>query len=108
MFKKVFIILTLSLFLISSAGAATISWDFENGNDHLFDLWSVFPAAAWTYDPSIAGDEAITGVGGHTGLPKRVWPGQLAGPINLMDKNPPLMRATRLKPMGPWSTTNPV
>ena len=70
MFKKVFIILTLSLFLISSAGAATISWDFENGNDHLFDLWSVFPAAAWTDDPSIAGDEAITGVGGHTGLPE--------------------------------------
>ena len=69
MCKKFIIVLALSLFLISSAGAGTVSWDFENGNDHRFSLWSVASAVAWFDDPNIAGDESITGVGGHTYLP---------------------------------------
>jgi len=69
MCKKFIIVLALSLLLISSAIAGTVSWDFENGNDHRFDLWSVVSAVPWFDDPNIAGDESITGVGGHTGLP---------------------------------------
>jgi hypothetical protein len=68
--KKIIItVLALSLCLVTSVGAGTISWDFENGNDHRFDLWSVQAAAPWIDDPNIAGDESITGAGGHTGLP---------------------------------------
>ncbi|MHC4511537.1 MAG: discoidin domain-containing protein, partial [Planctomycetota bacterium] len=46
-----------------------IIWDFENGNDHGFTLWSVRPATPAPDDPSTAGDEAVTGVGGPSGLP---------------------------------------
>ncbi|NIN34845.1 MAG: hypothetical protein GTO60_07005, partial [Gammaproteobacteria bacterium] len=69
MCKKFIIVLALSLFLISSTSAATISWDFENGNDHRFSLWSVVSAVGWIDDPNIAGDESLTGAGGHTSLP---------------------------------------
>ena len=84
MCKKFIIALALSLFLISSAGADTISWDFENGNDHRFSLWSVQAASPWTDDPNIAGDESITGAGGHTGLPDAgvAW---TVGPPNQFD-----------------------
>ncbi|HUU16628.1 MAG TPA: hypothetical protein VMW72_05720 [Sedimentisphaerales bacterium] len=69
--KHIIIVLALSLFLISSAGAATISWDFENGNDHRFNLWSAMPGWAMFDDPNTAGDESLTGVGagGIDGLP---------------------------------------
>lgn len=84
MCKKFIIVLVLSLLLISSAGAGTVSWDFENGNDHRFELWSVAGAVAWFDDPNIAGDESITGVGGHTGLPGAgvAW---TVGPPNQFD-----------------------
>ena len=48
---------------------AQIVWDFEDGNDHGFTLWSVVPATPATDDPNTAGDEAVTGVGGSDGLP---------------------------------------
>ena len=66
--KHIIIVLALSLFLISSAGAEVI-WDFENGNDHGFSLWSLMPATPAADDPNIAGDESLTGVGGNNGLP---------------------------------------
>ena len=66
---KKLIVLTLSLCLISSVGAATVNWDFENGNEHYFTLWSVNPATPIPNDPFTAGDETITGVGGPAGLP---------------------------------------
>ena len=69
MSKKSIFILVLSLCLISSAGAATVSWNFERGNDHGFTVWSVFPAGNTIDDPAIAGDELLTGVGGSAGLP---------------------------------------
>jgi hypothetical protein len=69
MCKKFIIVLALSLLLISSAGAETVTWDFENGNDHNFILQSTYYAwPAWD-DPNTAGDESITGVGGAQGLP---------------------------------------
>jgi hypothetical protein len=66
---KKLIVLVVSLCLISSVGAATVNWDFENGNDHRFDLWSVYPAGVAIQDDAIAGDEDLTGVGGPGGLP---------------------------------------
>ena len=70
MYRKTTItVLALSLWLVTSASAGTVRWDFENGNDHRFTLWSVVAAVPWTDDPTIAGDESSTGVGGHTGLP---------------------------------------
>ena len=69
MCKKFIIVLALSLLLISSTHAATISWDFENGNDHHFSLWSVVAPGLSFDDPNIAGDESLTGVGLGFGLP---------------------------------------
>jgi hypothetical protein len=69
MCKKFITVLTLSLLLISSAGAGTVIWDFENGNDHNFILQSTYNAAVGIDDPDTAGDESITGVGGISGLP---------------------------------------
>jgi len=60
----------VSLVAVATAHGDDVIWDFENGNAHRFDLWSVFPAVGWTDDAGIAGDESITGVGGHTGLPE--------------------------------------
>jgi hypothetical protein len=68
MCKKLVFVLTLSLLLISSAGAETVSWDFENGNGHNFDLWSVQAAGLSIDDPTIAGDESLTGAGGAAGV----------------------------------------
>ena len=84
MCKKFIIVLALSLCLISSAGAATVNWDFENGNDHNFNLQCTYSAAAGIDDPNIAGDEAITGVGGFSGLPDNgvAW---TVGPPNQFD-----------------------
>jgi hypothetical protein len=84
MCKKFIIVLALSLFLISSASAGMVSWDFENGNEHRFDLWSVVSAVGWIDDPNIAGDESLTGVGGHTHLPGNgvTW---TIGPPNQFD-----------------------
>lgn len=48
---------------------AQISWDFENGDADGFTLKCINPATPADDDPNIAGDEAITGVGGDNGLP---------------------------------------
>ncbi len=69
MCKKIIFVLTLSLLLISSTGAATVNWNFEEGNGHNFELWCVQPAGLAIDDPTIAGDETLTGVGGASGLP---------------------------------------
>lgn len=62
----------------------TISWDFEGGNDHGFDLRCINPATPAEDDPYIAGDESITGVGGDNGLPGAgvAW---TIGPPNMFD-----------------------
>jgi len=67
--KHIIIVLALSFLLVSSAGAGTVSFDFENGNDHRFNLWSVVSAWVGLDDPNIAGDESLTGAGGAKGLP---------------------------------------
>jgi len=58
---------TLALGAITCGG--DVIWDFENGNDHGFELTCVNPATPASDDPTVAGDEAITGVGGPKGLP---------------------------------------
>jgi len=61
--------LAVSLAVVAPAYGDDIIWDFENGNDHGFTLWSVNPATPAANDPTTAGDEALTGVGGSKGLP---------------------------------------
>ena len=69
--EMIYLILALAISLVGVAPAYgdDIIWDFENGNDHGFTLWSVNPATPAANDPTIAGDESLTGVGGSKGLP---------------------------------------
>ena len=85
---KKLIVLALSLCLISSAGAETVKWDFENGNTHKFNLQSTYLPALAFDDPNIAGDELMTGVGGSKGLPDAgiAW---TVGPPNQFDGQAP-------------------
>ena len=87
---KKLIVLVLSLCVLSSAGADTVIWDFENGNDHLFDLWSVNAGWPSLDDPTIAGDEALTGAGGAVSLPDNgvAW---TVGPPNQFDGQKPVV-----------------
>jgi len=67
--KQTVAVLALSFWLIASASAGTVSWNFEDGDDHGFDLWSLQEVGfAWD-DPNIAGDESLTGAGGLSALP---------------------------------------
>ena len=72
-----YLILTSALILVYSTPTYgnDVIWDFEDGNDHGFTLWSVNPATPAANDPTIAGEEALTGVGGPKGLPDAgvVW-----------------------------------
>ncbi len=61
--------LVVSLVCVAPVHGNDVIWDFENGNDHGFTLWSVNPATPAANDPTIAGEEALTGVGGAKGLP---------------------------------------
>jgi hypothetical protein len=46
---------------ITNAAVLEVNWDFENGNDHGFILWSLVPPIPAPDDPNTAGDEALTG-----------------------------------------------
>ncbi len=77
---KKLIVFGLSLCLISSAGAATVNWDFENGNDHGFTLRSLVPPIPGEDDPDKAGDEALTGGLPEAGLAWHIGsPGEFEG-----------------------------
>jgi len=84
MCKKLIVVLTMSFCLISSVGARTVTWDFENGEDHNFTLYSTYPAVAGLDDPNTAGDEKITGMVGISRLPDAgiAW---TVGPPNQFD-----------------------
>ncbi|HCO94318.1 MAG TPA: hypothetical protein DIU00_10255, partial [Phycisphaerales bacterium] len=77
--------LAVSLVGVAPAYGDDIIWDFEDGNDHGFALWSVNPATPAADDPATAGDEALTGIGGSKGLPDAGvawsigWPDQFDG-----------------------------
>lgn len=64
------LIIGISLTASLTARADDVIWDFEGGNDHGFTLTSVNPATPAPDDPTTAGDEALTGVGGSAGLPE--------------------------------------
>jgi len=66
--SRIVMVLMVSLLTMATAYGDVI-WDFENGNDHGFSLWSVKYATAALDDPNTAGDESLTGVGGADGLP---------------------------------------
>jgi len=61
--------MAVTLAWAAAACGGDVIWDFENGNDHGFELTCVNPATPAPDDPAVAGDEAITGVGGPKGLP---------------------------------------
>jgi len=63
------LIIGISLTASLTVRADDVIWDFEEGNDHGFALTSVNPATPAPDDPTTAGDEALTGVGGPDGLP---------------------------------------
>jgi len=72
---------------ISKAIVLGVNWDFENGNDHGFTLGSLVPATPAADDPTIAGDEAVTGgweEGNPSNLPEAgvTW---TVGPPTMMD-----------------------
>ncbi len=71
-------------FAFHVANAQDVIWDFENGNTHGFTFLSVKPATAAPADPTTAGDESLTGVGGANGLPGAglAW---TVGPPNQFD-----------------------
>ncbi|MBN1482897.1 T9SS type A sorting domain-containing protein [candidate division KSB1 bacterium] len=63
MYKMLLSFMTMLLLMsLNLAFADTISWDFEDGNDHGFTLRCLLPADPAPDDPDIAGDESITGV----------------------------------------------
>jgi len=66
---RIMVTTVIAFCLFSGMAMAQVVWDFEDGNDHGFTLWSVNPATPAPDDPETAGDEAITGVGGSNGLP---------------------------------------
>jgi hypothetical protein len=104
---KKLIVLTLSLCLISSVGAATVNWDFENGKDHFFSLWSVVSAVEWFDDPDIAGDESITGVGGHTGLPGAGLAWCIGRPDQYDGFKPPVQEGDKIRADGTMEYNQP-
>jgi hypothetical protein len=81
-------LLCLVLLGVNAAAYGSIVWDFENYNDHGFKLWSVVPATPAPDDPTTAGDEAVTGVGGPNGLPNAgvAWS---VGPWDMYDGQKP-------------------
>jgi len=48
--------LVVSLVTMATVYGNDVIWDFENGNDHGFSLWSVKYATAAPDDPNTAGD----------------------------------------------------
>jgi len=82
--KRIIAIVLVTFCFSSVIVKAQVIWDFENGNDHGFTLWCVVPATPAPDDPNVAGDEALTGVGGSDGLPDagNVWS---IGPPNQYD-----------------------
>ena len=72
---KFFTITFLLIFMIMCFSSVTVKaqdilWDFEDENDAQgFTLRCLNPATPAADDPTIAGDEAVTGVGGDNGLP---------------------------------------
>jgi len=82
-----FVALVSALCLISTARAEDVVWDFENGNDHGFTLWSVVPAVPAPDDPDVAGDETLTG-GWEPGNPNNLPEAGVAwtiGPPTMFD-----------------------
>ena len=68
-FKITFLFVFMILCFSSVTVMAQVIWDFEDGEDHGFILRCINPATPAAADDDIAGDEAITGVGGTDGLP---------------------------------------
>lgn len=87
MFRKIlYIVVVISLLRVAPASADVV-WDFENGNDHEFILWSVKEATPASDDPDVAGDEAITG-GWEPGNPNNLPEAGVAwtiGPPTMFD-----------------------
>jgi len=89
-------LLVLVLCLMGGVPAgADVIWDFENGNDHGFALWSVNPPIPIADDPSRAGDEALTG-----GLPNAGVAWCIGRPDQYDGFKPPVQEGDKVKADG--------
>lgn len=88
------LVLVLCLMGGVSAGADVV-WDFENGNDHGFTLWSVVPPVPIPDDPARAGDEALTG-----GLPNAGVAWCIGRPDQYDGFKPPVQEGDKIKADG--------
>jgi hypothetical protein len=86
---------------------ADVIWDFENGNDHGFTLWSVNPAAPAADDPATAGDEALTGAGGPNALPDAGVAWAIGRPDQYDGFKPPVQEGDKIKADGTMEYNQP-
>src|SRR3990172_5454232 len=88
------IILTMESLLGTPFGLyvsnAQPTWDFEGGATHGFTLLTVNPATPAANDPTIAGDESLTGAGGPNGLPAAGLAWAIGAPNQFNGLKPPV------------------
>ena len=99
--------LVVSLLGVAPVCGVDIVWDFENGNDHGFTLWSVNPATPAADDPTTAGDEALTGVGGSKGLPDAGMVWTIGRPDQFDGQKPALSEGDKAKADGTMEYNQP-
>jgi len=92
-------LLTLGMILVTfgSVRADDVIWDFEEGNDHGFILGSANPATPAPDDPTTAGDEAVTGVGGPQTLPGAGVAWTIGGPDQFDGMAPAFQEGDKVK-----------
>jgi hypothetical protein len=99
-------VLMVSLLTMATAYGDVI-WDFENGNDHGFSLWSVKYATAAPDDPNTAGDESLTGVGGADGLPDAGVAWSIGRPDQYDGQKPAVNEGDKVKADGTMEYNQP-
>ena len=95
------------LSLAAGASADDVVWDFEAGADHGFTLTSANPATPAPDDPTTAGDEAVTGVGGPKGLPDAGVALSIGRPDQFDGLRPPFQEGDKIKADGTLEYNQP-
>jgi hypothetical protein len=93
--SRIALALLVSLVIMAKAYGNDVIWDFENGNDHGFTLWSVNPPIPAADDPDKAGDEALTG-----GLPNAGVAWSIGRPDQYDGLKPPVEEGDKIKADG--------
>jgi hypothetical protein len=93
--SRIALALLVSLVIMTTVYGNDVVWDFENGNDHGFTLWSVVPPIPAADDPGKAGDEALTG-----GLPGAGVAWSIGRPDQYDGLKPPVEEGDKIKADG--------